>query len=297
MSQNSSAILNAKQKLYNILYALLGCFLFAVGMNLLIMPLGLYNSGFMGIAQLFIEFVRRVLGIMLPDSIDFTGIMYFLINVPLFFLGYKVLGRDFTLKSLLNVTMLSLFLVIVPIPKTPIVDDYLTACILGGIIAGFGEGLVLRAGTSAGGQDILGLVISKYLKNFSVGKLSILLNIFVYAICLLLFDIQIVIYSLIYTTVLSMAIDRVHIQNINMGVMIFTKKEGVETAIMSTTGRGVTRWEGCGAFTNEASHILYIVVSKYEKSQIQKIIHSVDSEAFIIYTEGCYVDGNFEKRL
>ena len=66
------------------------------------------------------------------------------------------------------------------------------------------------------------MLLKKY-PNVSVGKINILMNIFVYLICLFLFNIEIVAYSFIYTTVLSMAIDRVHIQNINTSVMIFTK--------------------------------------------------------------------------
>jgi uncharacterized membrane-anchored protein YitT (DUF2179 family) len=136
----------------------------------------------------------------------------------------------------------SLFLTLVPIPETPIISDYLTACIIGGIVAGTGTGLI-------------------------------------------------------YTTVLAMAIDRVHIQNINTSVMIFTKKTGISQAIMDRTGRGVTNWDGAGAYTNKTSYILMVMISKYEVAQIKQIVHEIDPHAFMIFTEGCSVDGNFEKRL
>ena len=103
--------------------------------------------------------------------------------------------------------------------------------------------------------------------------------------------------SLIYTTVLAIACDRLHVQNINISAMIFTKKEGIEQAVMSEMGRGVTKWEGVGAYTNENSHILYIMISKYEVDQLKEIIHRVDPQAFIIFNEGSSVVGNFEKRL
>ena len=103
--------------------------------------------------------------------------------------------------------------------------------------------------------------------------------------------------ALIYTTVLAMAIDRVHIQNINTSVMIFTKKTGISKAIMEQTGRGVTNWDGEGAYTNKTSYILFVMISKYEVNQIRQIVHSIDPNAFMIFTEGCSVDGNFEKRL
>ena len=97
---------------------------------------------------------------------------------------------------------------IIPIPATPVIDDYLTSCIIGGIVAGTGTGLVLRGRSSGGGQDIIGLCCTKKYPGFSVGRINILMNIFVYMICLFMFNIEIVIYSLIYTTILSIAIDR-----------------------------------------------------------------------------------------
>ena len=130
-----------------------------------------------------------------------------------------------------------------------------------------------------------------------MGRINIMMNILVYVICLFMFNIEIVIYSLIYTTVLAMALDRVHIQNINTSVMIFTKKLGISKAIIEQTGRGVTNWDGEGAYTNKTSYILFVMISKYEVGQIKRIVHGIDPDAFMIFTEGCAVEGNFEKRL
>ncbi len=278
-------------------YAIGGSLLFALGVNLIIIPLGLYNGGFMGIAQLLRTFLVSGLKLPVPSGVDLSGIIYFILNIPLFYLGLKVLGKEFAAKTLITVAIQSIFLVAVPIPAVPIIEDYLTSCIIGGIIAGTGTGLVLRGRSSGGGQDIIGLCCSKKYPNFSVGRINILMNIFVYLICLFMFNIEIVIYSLIYTTVLAIALDRVHIQNINMSVMIFTKKTGISKAIIEQTGRGVTNWDGEGAYTNKTSYILLVMISKYEVGQIKQIVHSIDPNAFMIFTEGCSVDGNFEKRL
>lgn len=278
-------------------YAIAGSLLFALGVNLIIIPLGLYNGGFMGIAQLIRTLLVSGLKVPVPAGVDLSGIIYFIINIPLFYLGYKVLGKEFAVKTLITVTIQSIFLVAVPIPAAPIIEDYLTSCIIGGIIAGTGTGLVLRGRSSGGGQDIIGLCCTKKYPNFSVGRINILMNIFVYVICLFMFNIEIVIYSLIYTTVLALALDRVHIQNINMSVMIFTKKTGISKAIIEQTGRGVTNWDGEGAYTNKTSYILFVMISKYEVGQIKQIVHGIDPNAFMIFTEGCSVDGNFEKRL
>ncbi len=286
-----------KEGLEQLVYSVGGNLIYCLGFNLLIVPMGFYSGGFMGVSQLAGLFLTQGLHLPIPPEANITGIIYFAINVPLLYLGYRMLGKEFAVKTLIMTGMMSAFLVVIPIPKVPYVEDYLTACIIGGIVCGLGSGLVLRGRSSAGGQDIIGLCCAKKFPNFSVGKVTIIMNIFVYGVCMFLFDIPIVIYSLIYATVLSVAVDRVHIQNINMSVMIFTKKVGISKAIMEQTGRGVTNWDGEGAYTNRTSYILFVLISKYEVAQLKRIVRSLDPNAFMIFTEGCSVDGNFEKRL
>ena len=273
-----------------------GSLLFAVGVNLIIMPMKLYNGGFMGVAQLIRTFVVSVLHVD-AGQIDLAGMIFYILNVPLFFLAWKGIGKNFCVWTVIAATMESVLLTIIPIPKTPIITDMLTACIIGGLISGVGTGLILRGGSSGGGQDIIGILCAKKYPGFSVGKIGIIMNIGVYGVCMMLFDMEVVIYSLIYATVVSLAIDKIHIQNINMSVMIFTKKLGVAKAIMEETGRGVTNWEGTGAYTKENTEILYVVISKYEVNQIKRIVQGIDPKAFMIFTEGTAVTGNFEKRL
>ena len=294
---NAKPDVRKKELIIQAVYAVCGSLLFALGVNLIITPLGLYNGGFMGIAQLLRTMIVQVLHVPVPSGVDLSGVIYFIINIPLFYMGLKILGRQFAAKTLLTVAIQSIFLVVVPIPAVPIIDDYLTSCIIGGLVAGTRTGLVLRGRSSGGGQDIIGLCCTKKYPNFSVGRINIMMNIFVYAICLFMFNIEIVIYSLIYTTVLALALDRVHIQNINMSVMIFTKKEGISRAIIEQTGRGVTNWDGEGAYTNKSSYILFVIISKYEVGQIKQVVRSIDPDAFMIFTEGCSIEGNFEKRL
>lgn len=273
-----------------------GSLLFAAGVNLIIMPMKLYNGGFMGVAQLIRTFVVNVLHVD-AGQIDLAGMIFYILNVPLFYLAWKGIGKSFCVRTVIAATMESVLLTVIPIPKTPIITDMLTACIIGGLISGVGTGLILRGESSGGGQDIIGILCAKKYPGFSVGKIGIIMNIGVYGVCMMLFDMEVVIYSLIYATVVSLAIDKIHIQNINMSVMIFTKKLGVAKAIMEETGRGVTNWEGTGAYTKENTEILYVVISKYEVNQIKRIVQGIDPKAFMIFTEGTAVTGNFEKRL
>ena len=285
-----------KKQITGLLYSVCGGVLFAAGVNLFITPLDLYNGGFMGIAQLIRTFLTSALHLSFGQT-DIAGIIYFIVNLPLLYLAWSKMGRGFFFRTVVTVIVETAALTFIPVPERSLIDDRLTSCVIGGLVAGFGTGLVLRGGSSGGGQDILGLYFTKKFRNFSVGKMATIINVFVYGICLLMFNLETVIYSLIYGVISSVACDRIHIQNINMSVMIFTKKLGISKAIMEETGRGVTNWEGAGAYTNETSYILFVMFSKYEVNQIRRIVHSIDPNAFMIFTEGCSVEGNFEKRL
>ncbi|MCB7304601.1 YitT family protein [Bariatricus massiliensis] len=285
-----------KQNLAGLGTSALGAVLFAFGLNVFIIPLSLYNGGFMGIAQLLRTFLVQVFNLSLGHT-DIAGFIYLLINVPLIILAWSKMGKNFFFRSVVTIVIQTIAMTALPVPEVPIIDDYLTACVIGGIIAGGGSGLTLRGGSSGGGQDILGIYMTQRFPGFSVGKVSLIINIFVYGICLFMFNIEVAIYSLIYGVIYSLACDKVHVQNINVSIMIFTKKLGISRAILEQTGRGVTNWDGAGAYTNATSYILLCVVSKYEVNQIKRIVKTIDPNAFMILTEGCSVAGNFEKRL
>lgn len=286
-----------KQLAIELAWAIGGATLFGCGVNLLITPLSLYNGGFMGMAQLIRTMLVQGLHLEFLNRFDIAGIIYYLINVPLFYWAWKQMGKGFLVRSLVATTVQTLWMTFVPIPKEPIISDYLTACIIGGLVIGTGVGMILRGRSSGGGQDIVGVICAKKYPGFSVGKITILMNLVVYGVCLWMFDIEIVVYSLIYTTVLALACDRMHVQNISISAMIFTKKEGIEEEIMKSMRRGVTMWDGVGAYTKEDSKILYVMISKYEIEQLKEIVHKIDPHAFVTLNEGSRVIGNFEKRL
>lgn len=286
-----------KELLRQLTYAVTGDLIYTLGFNLLIVPIALYSGGFMGISQLIHHCVTEIMGIAIPANFNLTGILYYLINIPIFMFGYKIMGKAFIFKSLFATTVLTIFLMIVPIPETPIISDYLTACIVGGIICGYACGLMLRGRLTGGGQDVIGMCLTKLYPGFSVGKVNIAISGLVYLICFLMFDVEIVVYSLIFATVSALMADKTHVQNINMTAMIFTKKTGIAKTVMEEMGRGVTDWVGEGAYTQKETNILFIVISKYEMGQLKEIVHKVDPKAFVIFTEGCTVDGNFERRI
>lgn len=278
--------------------AVLGELLIALSLNLFIVPQGLYTGGLMGLCQLLRTLAQTWLGLDFGTH-DIAGILYYIANVPILLAAYKTLGRVFVVKTLICTTAYSVFYSVIPVPVTPIVADQLTSCLLGGIMAGVGSGLVLTCGASGGGLDIVGLCLSKRGSNFTVGKFSLSFNAFLYAICLILFSPEIAIYSVIYNFFYNMVIDRVHQQNVSVQALIFTKAEEKTLAryIIDTLGRSVTYWEGVGAYTGDGMHVLCTCVSKYEIEELVHVVHGLDPHAFITTQEGTRIYGNFQRKV
>ena len=271
-----------------------GSMLYALGMNLFLTPLRLFSGGGVGLAQLITLFLERFINV---GSINLYGIVYMLINIPLLFLAYFQIGKNFFIKTLVGSGAISLFITLIPSLQVPLVDDYLTSVLIGGIACGAGVGIILIAGGSGGGVDVVAMWATKKFRNASVGKISLYFNVLLYAVMLFMFDAETVIYSLIYTVVFTLVLDKTHYQNINVRVMIFTKKEGIDKAINEQTRRGVTKWDGCGAYTKESTQILVSCINKYEVTEMMDIVHGIDPQAFVIVDENVMVSGNFEKRI
>ena len=97
----------------------------------------------------------------------------------------------------------------------------------------------------------------------------------------------------------ALFIDRGHQQNITEQVLIFTKDEDPELPrnIMARLGRGVTYWEGKGAYTGEELRVLCVCVSKFEEADLYGVVHELDPDAFFITQEGVTIHGNFIRKL
>lgn len=278
------------------LICVVSSFLYAVGMNLFVVPADFYSGGVMGICQVIRTVMAEYFHLSF-QGFDIAGIIYYIINIPIFVLAFTRLGKKFLARTLVSVTSMTIFLSVVPV--ITIVKDPMAACVVGGIISGGGIGMALRMGSSSGGMDVVGILLARWKKDFSVGKVSLLVNLVLYGVCLFLFDVEIVVYSVIFAAVHSVSIDRVHTQNINVEAKIITKADTaeLEKAVFDEIYRGITKWTTQGAYTHEESHMLYITLSKYEVSRLRNVVHKYDPHAFIVVTEGVSVDGNFLKKL
>ena len=276
---------------------LLGSLLMSVAINVFIVPQGLYAGGAYGLCQVIRTLLQTKLGV--EASFDLAGVLYFFMNLPLFLLAFRTLGRTFCLKAGICTVSNSVFLALIPSPAVPIIPDPLTSCMVGGILVGFAAGLVLSCGCSTGGLDILGLYLSKKNNKFTVGRFCISFNVCLYLLCFILFDATTAIYSAIYNVLSNLFLDRLHRQNVSVQLLIFTKSKdpALPKYIMEQLDRGVTYWQAKGAYTGDDVQVLCVCLSKYEIDTLKQVIRDIDPNAFFVMQEGVRVEGNFKRHL
>ena len=282
-------------KLEDVVKVIIGSVMFAYAVNVFIVPNNLYTGGVLGIAQLIRSIIIDVLKFNI--TYDFSGILYYLINVPLFFIAYKYISKTFVVRTIFAVTLQSFLLSI--IPTEPLLNDMIVNIMVGGILGGAGIGIVLSSGASTGGSDIIGLAIAKIHNNFSVGKLGIILNGIIYVIAGIMYGVEIMIYSIIYSVCESLMIDKMHEQNICSTAFIFCKKnpKKINNFIKEDLGRDFTYWDAKGGYDDSRTYIIYTALTKYELLRLERYMKTYDDHAFMVKSEGVGIKGEFEKKF
>lgn len=290
-TQPQQADKNAKFKhqLYQYSLLILGSLLFPIGVTLFIVPWSLNTGGLIGIAQ--------ILSYTLVQGTALSGVFNFLMNIPLFILAWRKLSKNFVYKTLISLVIQSTLLSVLPVPSEPILPDVLSNVIFGAILGGLGIGLCLQSAGSAGGLDILGMYFSVAKPGFSVGKLSYLVNVFVELIAAFIYGLPNALYSTMFLVLMYFISDKVHLQNICMYGLIITSVPEVKEHLLSDLGRGVTAWNGYGAYTGNQKEILLCVMNRYEVKAVKRIVRTYDPQAFFILCKGKAELGNYERRL
>lgn len=278
---------------FKISKCVLGLFLSSLAINLFIVPNNLYTGGILGLSQL----LRTMINSAFHLNFDISSIIYYIINLPLFLIAYKKISKTFFARTLFAVTINSLFLMIIPIPSKPLIQDLLGNVLIGGILSGIGIGMALSTGSSTGGTDIIGLVFSQKNNKFTVGNIGLVFNIIVYGICGVLYGIDIMIYSIICAIFETIMIDKNHTQNICSEAFIFTKENPQKMIyfINYELKRGATYWEAIGGYTGTKTYIVYAVLSKYERMRLERHMKEFDEEAFMVGDDGVEIKGYFDK--
>lgn len=273
---------------------LIGTVLGVLGFQLFTVPLGLYNGGTMGVSQLVRTLLTDKLGVTL--GFDLAGMLNLILNVPLMLLAYKGLSKSFVVRTIFVVAVQTVVVSLIP-SGIILVSDPLTACIIGGALGGVGTGMILRAGGSTAGFDILSVWLAKTRIPLGVGTITGFLNAMIYVICALAFDLQTAVYSLIFAFVTAFLTDKFHTQGINCGITIVTENPDMARCISQAVSRGVTIWHGEGGHTGDGKYICYIVANKFEETVIRKVVETEDPQAFMVVSENVRVNGNYARRI
>ena len=294
---------NMNKKLHNIfkwnfqelIQNFIGLIIMCVGINLFVEPNHLYTGGILGLSQL----MNRLINDITNCNLYLTGTIFFLINIPLLITAYFVISKSFCARTVFTVVIQTILLDMIPIPVKPLVNDLLTNVLIGGTLVGIGAAHILSATGSSGGTDIIGIMITQKNPKFSVGRFGLAFNAFVFGMSGILYGIPTMIYSVMYSIVENISVDKLHDQNVSTCITIFTKEKPKEiiSFIKKDLNRGATYWEGKGIYDNSTTYVTYLVLSRYELHKLEKFIEVTKQDVFLIKNEYVGVDGNFTKRL
>ena len=212
--------------------------------------------------------------------------MILFINIPLIVAAWVILGKSFVKKSLLGVLVLSLFLEITKLEA--LTDDLLLASVAGGVIMGFGTGLVILRGSSTGGTEFLVRIINYYKPEISVGRLILIIDsVIVIGSWVVFKEINLIIYAVISLYVSTNVIDKA-LAGVDYakGVYIITSKpREISYKVMQALNRGVTGINISGMYTGKSSLMLMCIIRNNQIFKLKNIVKSEDENAFVIITD------------
>jgi len=268
--------------MYKVLAIIVGSIIVGVAYNMFLIPHKIMSSGLSGIAIM--------LGIVTPLN---TGILNFLLNLPLLILGVFKLGKQFISYTILSVVVLSVSLYV--IPSQAISSEPILSSLFGGVITGAGIGLIFRASGSSGGFDIIAMLLQKK-SDFPLGSLLSAMNAVVVVISGFVFGWDAALNTLVAIYATGKVIDTIHTNHIKLTLMIVTSKgEELKTKLLANLYRGITMMDGQGAYTGQERKILMTVITRYQLTEVKSLINEVDPEAFVNITETTEVVGMFHR--
>ena len=277
-------------KLYNsklkypvtVIVILLGGLICGISFNAFIMPHKLLSGGISGIALI----TNYLVGIN-------PGMLIFLLNIPIFILGYKFVDKEFIILSLIGMSSFSVFIDVFSfLRELYLVDDIMLSCIYGGILNGIGMGIVFRNRASQGGIDIIAVIVKKYF-SINLGSTSLIINLIIIAIASFIYGLKPALYTLICIYVASQVVDRVQ-QGFDIRkqvIIISDKEEEVVKEILKRLHRGVTYLEGEGAFTGNKKRVIYCIVALNQLAKLKQIVREIDPNAFMAVSDTAEVLG------
>ena len=260
---------------------LLGCIISGVSYAYFFVPNNIAPGGITGVATVLTHLIGW------PP----VGTLSFILNIPLFLLGFRSGGKLFVLRSFIAMMLLSLFIDV--LPGKPITTDPMLASLFGGILLGIGLGFVLRAGTTTGGTDLAAQMVHNRFSFISVGTFLFAIDCMVVLLAGIVFDIQAALFALISLYVSTKAIDMViKGWNTEQQIMIISDaSSSIADRIMKEMDRGATFLSATGAYTGEKRGMIYCVVTRAQIMQVKSIVSAIDPRAFVTVSNAHEVMG------
>lgn len=260
---------------------LVGTTLMALAINIVYDPMGMVPGGFSGASIL----LAHLSGGLIKGGIP-VWLFNMLLNVPVFFWGLFIRGREFIVKSLITNLMFSTMLYLIPIQ--PVAQkDYFLAAIIGGVLTGSGIGLVFSVGYSTGGTDLLSSLIQKYLPHYPVAKLLFVLDALVILAGAAYFGIDKAIYAAVSVYLTTQIMDGILSGlNVSKQVMIISAQyDQISGDIISQMDRGVTQLSAKGGYSRSDRPALLCIVGRRQVAKLLRIVKERDPAAFVIITD------------
>ena len=271
---------------YNLMLITVGAVIFGIGLKAIALPHGFISGGFSGLCLLIYYWT----GLLSP------GILYFILNIPVFILGWKLVSRRFFFYSLYGMTALTFAIDTVNF-QIPVSDNML-AVLAGGALIGAGAGIIFHSLGSAGGNDVIAIVLNQKF-NVRMGTFFFIFNIALFSFSLGKLPIDLVLFSLAMSFVTSQVIDYfLSISNQRkMALIISEKSSDIAAAVLKHLNRGATFLEGRGAYTGSNKDVLLTVVNNFQLKRLEEVVFSIDPKAFVIMENTFNVLGRgFSKR-
>ncbi len=275
--------LNLKAIVLDILFAVAGSFLYAAAVRMFIDPNHVSIGGFAGISS-----VLHYLWLF-PIGISYLGL-----NLPMFFLSWKKLGRTFLIKTVFATVLVSVFLDTVGFLPV-FTENKLLAAIAGGVLSGIGLGIIYSRGMATGGTDLLAKLVKGWFRGISYGKVILTLDILIVAVSAIVYrDLWSILYSTITIWLSTTVVDTIlsGMERAKCVSIITDKKQEVLDGILKDVNRGATVWDAEGGYTKTGRNIILVVVRNYELFHLKQTVKSADPNAFLIVSDATEVLGN-----
>ena len=267
-----------------ILATIFGSAVFALGFSLFLQPNDMNAGGISGLAQVFVELT----------GLGSVGTLSILINLPLFLLGGLKIGRRFFAGSLLGMLLSSVLIdafAVIPMPQV----DPLIGVLYGGVLCGFGLGVVFVCGTSTGGSDILVRLLKLKYRNVPIGQISMCFDAIVVALTGIVFqDITKALYTGVTVFVTSKVIDAVvyRFDYSKVALIISSEYQAIAEAIGTRLDRGATYLLAEGSYSHRETKVVLAAVKKQQLAELKELVMQIDPKAFVIVQEAHQVLGD-----